>query len=88
MMTMSLGTANLYDTTVYVKAYVQLKDGTVEYSKTESYSIFNIAQNLYENCKMGSYSRHQFLYERILKVVNKDYAVVPYYWGNSISVAF
>lgn len=67
-----------------VRAYAILSDGSYVYSKIVSYSVFDVAVDLYSNKKMETKQAHQFLYDRIIKVVDVAYQEVDYDWGNAI----
>jgi GH18 family chitinase len=67
-----------------VRVYALLEDGSYVYSKVYSYSIFDIADNLYKNQKMNNLSAHNYLYNSILKVVDASYKEVDYNWQNEI----
>ena len=73
-----------YTVTYLVRAYAVKNDGTVIYSDVQSYSINDIASELYNNDLMGTYNGHQALYNNILTKVNKDYEEVDYNWQNTI----
>lgn len=67
-----------------VRAYAVLADGSYVYSDVRGYSIYNIADNLYKNTLMNTKEAHNFLYEKILNVVDADYKEVDYDWGNAV----
>lgn len=68
-----------------VRAYAVLDDGTYVYGDNISqYSIYDVAKNLYENVKMNTKEAHAYLFNKIVKVVNKDAKEIDYDWGNTI----
>ncbi len=67
-----------------VRAYAQLEDGTYVYSEISDYTIYDIANGLYQNKMMNNLFGHEYLYEGILKVVDNSYAEVDYNWNNVI----
>ena len=67
-----------------VRSYALMDDGTYYYSKTYSYTVFNIAKVLYNSGKMNNYSGHKYLYNNILKVVDSSFKEVDYNWSNTI----
>lgn len=75
------GTAEEYNMTYYVRAYAKLMDGTYVYTDIKQYSIYEIADYLYQNRAMNNYYSHNYLYENILRVVNADYAMKDYDWN-------
>ena len=77
-------TAAEYAAEYKVRAYAILEDGSYVYSSVNSYSVYSVADYLYQNKKMNTLSAHQYLYNDILKVVNSSYSEVDYNWGNQI----
>ena len=85
MMTMKfIYSADYYNTGMKVRAYAKLKNGQYIYSDIESYTIFDIADILYQKNKMSTVSGHEYLYNNILSVVDADYKEVEYNWNNTI----
>lgn len=68
----------------YVCAYAKLSDGSYVYSDVASYSIYSIADYLYQNRKMSLPERHTYLYDNILSVANTQYRKVDYNWGDAL----
>lgn len=64
----------------YVRAYAKLSDASYVYSEIGSYSIYTIADYLYQNRKMPLPERHEYLYDKILSVVDTTYKKVDYNW--------
>ena len=56
-----------------IRAYVKLQDGRVYYTGVRSYSITNIAKQLYDNCLMQNAVSHNYLYDHILSKVEPNY---------------
>lgn len=55
------------------RAYAVLNDGTVVYGhNVYTTNMYEIAQNLYDNQKMGSEEAHNFLYKNILNLIDMD----------------
>lgn len=86
-MTMKFALANSIELTeVYmIRAYAKLSDGTYVYSGIHKYSAYQIAENLYNNQSMVNESAHNYLYDSILSVVNKDYKKVEYNPSNTLA---
>lgn len=82
-MTMKFGpkTANEFNANWRVRAYAKLSDGSYVYSDSFEYSFYDIADSLYQSSGMSNLTAHQYLYNDILKVVNKDYVAVDYTGG-------
>lgn len=83
-MTMRFGanTASEYNANWRIRAYAKLSDGSYIYSDIYEYRIYDIAEELYQGSKMNTETAHEYLYNDILKVVNKDYVAVEYAWPN------
>jgi len=71
-----------------VKAYAKLADGTYVYTNSLEYTIFDIAEKLYQEKLMKSYAAHNYLYEDILLKVDVSYARVAFDYKNTIVPAF
>jgi hypothetical protein len=67
------GTAKEFSAGWKVRAYAKLADGTYVYSDIVNYTIFNVADNLYQNRKMATETRHNYLYTDILTKVQPNY---------------
>lgn len=77
-------TAEAFNAQYKVRAYAVLADGSYVYSDISEYSIYSIAASLYNNELMNSRDAHNFLYEKILTVVDSGYDKVDFDWGNSV----
>lgn len=78
------GTVEEYTQTYCVRAYAKLQDGTYVYTDVYQYTIYYIADNLYQNRKMPNNNSHTYLYENILKKVDEEYKTVDYDWSNIV----
>lgn len=85
-MKFSAKTATEYNVGWRIRAYAQLSDGTYVYSDAYTYTIFGIADRLYQNGMMKSEVRHDYLYINILTVVNSSYEEKEFNWGNTVVV--
>lgn len=82
-MTMTLvKTAEFYNSEIYVRAYMKMKDGTYKYSAVKSLTVYDIADNLYSNKKMTNKAGHDYLFDNILSVVNPSYNAIDFDWKN------
>ena len=84
--TMKFGgnTAIVFSAQYKVRAYAKLADGSYVYSDIEDYSIYDIADLLYNQKLMNTYDGHVYLYENILKIVDSGYPEADYNWNNSV----
>lgn len=71
-----------------IRAYAELSDGTYVYTNSADYTIYEIAELLYNGQKMNTIGNHEYLHTNILTVVNEDYPVVDYSWNNIIVPIF
>ena len=69
---------------ISVRAYAKLNNGKYVYGDIKTMSIYSVANVLYQQKKMITYSGHNYLYEKILNVVTPGYTKVDYDWGNII----
>ncbi|WP_347995382.1 discoidin domain-containing protein [uncultured Eubacterium sp.] len=74
-----------YNAKYYVRAYSVLENGAIAYSEVYDFSLYSIADTLYQNNLMPTYDGHQYLFYNILTVVDPDYKEIPYKWNNTIS---
>ncbi len=72
-----------YTTGWKIRAYAKLEDGSYAYSEAYSYTIFDIAEKMYQRKLMQSESKHNYLYTEILSLVNSEYTVIPFGKQNS-----
>lgn len=86
IMTMKFTCFNVFEYTAdfLVRAYAKLSDGTYRYSDVRSYSIYNVAKNLYEGARMPNKEGHDYLYDNILTLINPDTKWIDYDWSGSI----
>jgi len=86
-MTMKFATteATEYSAGWRVKAYAQLSDGTYVYTDCVEYTIYDIADTLYQGCLMNSQTAHEYLYTDILSIVNNKYEITEYNMQNLIA---
>ena len=81
----NITTPQFYNADMYVRAYARLSDGSYIYSDVCSYSVYKVANYLYQGRNMSNVTAHNFLYNNILKVVNPSYQAVDYDWGGAIT---
>ena len=85
--TMSFGNTNIIALSARykVRAYVLLEDGSYVYSTISEYSIYDVADYIYQNKLMNSEEGYNFLYDKILTVVNKDYKKLNFDWSELVT---
>ena len=74
-----------YNAKYYVRAYSVLENGAIAYSEVYDFSLYSIADTLYQNNLMPTYDGHQYLFYNILTVVDPDYKEIPYKWENTVN---
>ena len=79
-----VNTAKYFSDKMMVRAYAQLKNGKYVYSDVKTYTIYSIADTLYQGRKMNTFSGHSYLYDKILKVVNSNYKEIDYNWNDIV----
>lgn len=78
-------TAEFYNTKINVRAYAKLSDGSYVYSDTVSFSVYELADYVYQNNIMSNMSGHNYLYTDILKIVNPSYEMKDFIWKDSLA---
>lgn len=76
--------AEFYSKKISVRAYAKLSDGTYTYSDVNTCSVYDIADELYQNNYMNTENGHKYLYENILSVVNPSYQVKDFDFSGTI----
>lgn len=84
--TMKFGAATrkAYTAKYAIRIYAKMKDGTYIYGDIEHYNVYDIADYIYQHNIMNTEASHNYLYDNILKIVNKDYEIVEYNSGNTL----
>ncbi|MBE5958898.1 MAG: hypothetical protein E7254_08585 [Lachnospiraceae bacterium] len=85
-MTMLFATKNPAEYTANwrIRAYAKLEDGSYAYSDSFEYTIFDVAEKLYNQQLMPSQSKHDYLYTDILSLVNSSYVKKEFNLSKSI----
>lgn len=88
VMTMKFGdakTASFLSTRLAVRPFAKLKNGTYVYGDVKTFTIYSIANALYQGKQMSNFQGHEYLYNDILKVVDPSYEEVDYSWNNILA---
>lgn len=85
-MTMRFATkyASEYNANWRIRAYAELSDGTYVYTDCVEYTIYDIADTLYQGSLMNTQASHEYLYTDILSIVNSAYEVKAYNVQNTV----
>lgn len=73
-----------FDSKYKVRAYAVLENGEYVYGKVYTYSIYKVSDSLYQKGSMSNRASHDYLYEKILKVVNAQYREVDFDWVKAL----
>jgi len=65
-----------------IRAFVELKDGTVEYSELSTFTIFDVAKYIYTNSMTSKEDYHNFIFDNILTLVEPAFEKVEFDWSN------
>ena len=86
---MSFGNTNATALTAgyKIRVYAILENGTYVCSTISEFSIYEIADYIYQNKKMNSLEGYNFIYDKILSVVNKDYKKLEFEWSEIVTLA-
>ncbi|MCR5703714.1 MAG: carbohydrate-binding protein, partial [Eubacterium sp.] len=80
----NIKSAEFYNASISVKAFVQLKNGTYVYSDVKKFTVYNLAHYLYQNRMMNNAAGHIYLYKNILTVTNPNYKEVDFDWNKTL----
>lgn len=86
-MTQNIGTAsaNALTADYYVRAYAKLSDDSYVYSDVANYSVYSVANYLYQNGLMNVKEQHDYLFDNILSVVDSNYTKIAYTWNRYLA---
>lgn len=73
-----------YTSKYYVRVYAKLADGSIVYSNECSYTIFTIADDLYQSDMISKKSTFDYVYTKILRYVDSTYAERDFNWSGTV----
>lgn len=73
-----------YSSQYYVRAYAKLQDGSIVYSDVTSYTVFQIADYVYQNQLISRKNSWDYLYTKILNFVDSTYKEGDFDWSGVI----
>lgn len=84
--TMSFGKKNVtaFTSRYKVRVYALMEDDTYLYSDVAEYTVYDVADRLYQNSQFMTLASHNYAYNTILKLVNPDYQEMEYGWEGSL----
>nr|MCR5705065.1 discoidin domain-containing protein [Eubacterium sp.] len=71
--------ADYMNSIIYERAYAKLSNGSLVYGDVVERSVYNIADQLYQDSSMRNEEEHQYLYNQILKVAKPEYQSIAYH---------
>jgi hypothetical protein len=74
-----------YTATYMVRVYGKDAEGNITYSDVKSYSVIDVAEQLYDNDLMSTVAGHDALYTNILTKVDSEYKKVDYDYQNTMT---
>lgn len=77
-------TAAAYTAEYYVRAYAKLADGSIVYSNAYTYTIFDVANVLYQNNLVNNETTYNYLYTKVLSYVDPTYKEGDFDWSNTV----
>ena len=83
-MKFAAGNAKEFETKYCVRAYAVLSDGSIEYTPVYTYTVYDIASYLYDGVIMPTREKHDYLYNKILLVVNSKYKEKDFDWSEVV----
>ena len=69
-----------------VRVYAKLANDEYVYSDIYDFSVFSIADELYQGCLMNTIDNHNYLYNTILTKVDEDYESVYFDYSHKVAV--
>ncbi|MCI8956369.1 MAG: hypothetical protein HFG29_05175 [Eubacterium sp.] len=84
--TLSFGKKNVtaFTSRYKVRVYALMEDGTYLYSDVAEYTVYDVADQLYQNSQFMTLTSHNYAYNTILKLVNPNYQELEYGWESSL----
>lgn len=73
-----------YTTPYYVRSYAKLSDGTIVYSDVVEFTIFQVADYIYQNKMASTKATHDYLYSEILSYVDSSYVENDFDWSSTV----
>ena len=67
-----------------IRGYAQLEDGSIVHTKAYNYTIYGVADYMYQNILMPNAAAHEYLYTDILSIVDNGYVIKEFDWNNMI----
>lgn len=77
-------TSDAYTSKYYVRVYAKLSDDTVVYSDVKTYTVYKVADYIYQNNMVSTKSSYDYIYNKILKKVDSSYQEGEFDWSNTI----
>lgn len=76
--------SDAYTAQYYIRAYAKLSDDTIVYSDVKTYTVYKVADYIYQNNLASTKSAYDYIYNKILTKVDSSYKEGDFNWGNTI----
>lgn len=83
-MNMAANTKEAYTTYYIVRAYAKMADGSIVYSDATTFTMYSIADCLYQNNLVSTQDSFDCLYNNILSVVDANYEKKEFNWSGTV----
>ena len=73
-----------YTAKYYIRVYAKLSDGSIVYSDVRTYTVYKVADYIYQKNLTPRQSASDYIYNKILKKVDSTYKEGDFNWNSTI----
>jgi len=73
-----------YTAKYYIRVYAKLSDGSIVYSDVRTYTVYKVADYIYQKNLTPRKSAYDYIYNKILKKVDSTYKEGDFNWNSTI----
>ncbi|MCI8955854.1 MAG: hypothetical protein HFG29_02550 [Eubacterium sp.] len=73
-----------YTAQYYIRVYAKLSDGSIVYSDVKTYTVYKVADYIYQKNLTPRKSAYDYIYNKILKKVDNTYKEGDFNWNSTI----
>lgn len=73
-----------YTAEYYIRVYAKLNDGSIVYSNVKAYTVYKVADYIYQKNLTPRKSAYDYIYNKILKKVDSTYKEGDFNWNSTI----
>lgn len=73
-----------YTSKYYIRVYAKLSDGSIVYSNVRSYTVYKVADYIYQKNLVPRKSAYDYIYNKILRKVDSTYQEGDFNWTSTI----